>query len=205
MSINSNLLQQAKFLLSSPDMAHVPPDNAYEVAFAGRSNAGKSSALNALCAQKSLARTSKTPGRTQQLVFFELDSKRRLVDFPGYGYAKVSTKMQQAWERTLDEFLETRQSLKGLVLVMDCRHPLKDFDRQMLEWCVYKGMPVLVLLTKADKLKKGPANNTLLQVRKALDGLPDVTVQLFSSHNNQGVPEARRHICQWLGYNQASS
>jgi GTP-binding protein len=158
-----------------------------------------------LCAQKSLARTSKTPGRTQQLVFFELDAKRRLVDFPGYGYAKVSTKMQQEWERTLDEFLETRQSLKGLVLVMDSRHPLKDFDRQMLEWCVYKGMPVLVLLTKADKLKKGPASNTLLQVRKALDALPDVTVQLFSSHNNLGVPEARQHIYQWLGYSPAKN
>ena len=181
-------------------MAHVPPDNAYEVAFAGRSNAGKSSALNALCAQKSLARTSKTPGRTQQLVFFELDETRRLVDLPGYGYAKVPTKMQQEWERTLDEFLETRKSLKGLVLVMDCRHPIKDFDRQMLEWCAYKGMPVLVLLTKADKLKKGPANSTLLQVRKALEALPDVTVQLFSSLNNTGVNEARQHIYAWLNY-----
>lgn len=179
-------------------MAHVPPDNGLEVAFAGRSNAGKSSALNTLCGQKSLARTSKTPGRTQQLVFFELDKTRRLVDLPGYGYAKVSNKMQQEWERTLDEFLETRQSLKGLVLVMDSRHPLKEFDRQMLEWCAYKGMPVLVLLTKADKLKKGPAQSTLLQVQKALQALPDVTVQLFSSLKNLGVREARQHICHWL-------
>jgi GTP-binding protein len=197
-AIKGNLLQRARFLLSSPDMAHVPPDNGLEVAFAGRSNAGKSSALNTLCGQKSLARTSKTPGRTQQLVFFELDKTRRLVDLPGYGYAKVSNKMQQEWERTLDEFLETRQSLKGLVLVMDSRHPLKEFDRQMLEWCAYKGMPVLVLLTKADKLKKGPAQSTLLQVQKALQALPDVTVQLFSSLKNLGVREARQHICHWL-------
>lgn len=200
-SIKGNLLQRATFLLSSPDMAHVPPDNGLEVAFAGRSNAGKSSALNTLCGQKSLARTSKTPGRTQQLVFFELDKTRRLVDLPGYGYARVSNKMQQAWERTLDEFLETRQSLKGLVLVMDSRHPLKEFDRQMLEWCAYKGMPVLVLLTKADKLKKGPAQSTLLQVQKALEALPEVTVQLFSSLKNTGVREARQHICNWLELN----
>lgn len=193
-------MQQAKFLLSSPDMAHLPPDNAREVAFAGRSNAGKSSALNTLCAQKSLARTSKTPGRTQQLVFFELDEKRRLVDLPGYGYAKVSSKMQRQWGQTLDAFLEARQSLKGLVLVMDCRHPLKEFDRQMLEWSAYKGLPVLLLLTKADKLKKGPANSTLLQVRKALESLPDVKVQLFSSLKQVGVQEARRQICDWLEY-----
>lgn len=199
MSIKGNLLQRAKFLLSSPDMAHVPPDNAYEVAFAGRSNAGKSSALNTLCNQKSLARTSKTPGRTQQLVFFELDDTRRLVDLPGYGYAKVPNKMQEAWQRTLDKFLETRQSLKGLVLVMDSRRPLREFDRQMLEWCAYKGMPVLVLLTKADKLKKGPAKSTLLQVQQALEALPDVTVQLFSSLKQTGVQEARQHIYKWLG------
>jgi len=197
-SIKGNPLQQAKFLLSSPDMAHVPPDNAYEVAFAGRSNAGKSSALNALCAQTGLARTSKTPGRTQQLVFFELDDTHRLVDLPGYGYAKVPDKVQREWGITLDNFLQNRKSLKGLVLVMDSRRPLRDFDRQMLEWCTYKKMPVLALLTKVDKLKKGPASSTLLQVKKALADMPDVTVQLFSALKNVGIQEARQHICQWL-------
>jgi len=197
-SIKGNPLQRAKFLLSSPDMAHVPPDNAYEVAFAGRSNAGKSSALNTLCAQTGLARTSKTPGRTQQLVFFELDDTHRLVDLPGYGYAKVPDKVQREWGITLDDFLQNRKSLKGLVLVMDSRRPLRDFDRQMLEWCHYKKMPVLALLTKVDKLKKGPASSTLLQVKKELADMPDVTVQLFSSLKQVGVQEARQHICRWL-------
>jgi len=193
-----NMLQQAQFMLASPDMVHVPPDNAREVAFAGRSNAGKSSALNALCAQKALARTSKTPGRTQQLIFFELDETHRLVDLPGYGYAKVPDRIQREWAATLDDFLQNRESLKGLVLVMDSRRPLREFDRQMLEWCVYKKMPVLVLLTKSDKLKKGPASSTLLQVKKELADMPDVTVQLFSSLKYVGVDEARHHISKWL-------
>ncbi len=179
-------------------MAHVPADNGFEVVFAGRSNAGKSSALNALSGQKSLARTSKTPGRTQQLVFFALDDTHRLVDLPGYGYAKVPVAMQRRWQKTLDEFLTTRKSLKGMVLMMDSRHPLREFDEQMLEWCAHQGMPVLVLLTKADKLKNGPAKSTLLQVKKALSELPDVTVQLFSALKNTGVTEARRHIINWL-------
>lgn len=185
-------------MLASPDMVHVPPDNAREVAFAGRSNAGKSSALNALCAQKSLARTSKTPGRTQELIFFEIDETHRLVDLPGYGYAKVPDRIQREWAITLDDFLQNRQSLKGLVLVMDSRRPLREFDRQMLEWCTYKKMPVLVLLTKSDKLKKGPASSTLLQVKKELSGMPDVAVQLFSSLKYVGVDEARQHISKWL-------
>lgn len=197
-SNNRNPLARATFLLSSPDMAHVPPDNAFEVAFAGRSNAGKSSALNALCEQKSLARTSKTPGRTQQLVFFAIDEQHHLVDLPGYGYAKVPVSVQRKWQQTLDEFLNTRKSLKGMVLLMDCRHPLKEFDVQMLEWCAHTKMPVLVLLTKADKLKKGPAQNTLLAVKEALEELPEVTVQLFSALKHTGVKQARQHILRWL-------
>ncbi|VAW96058.1 GTP-binding protein EngB [hydrothermal vent metagenome] len=200
-----NLLAKARFLLSSPDMAHVPADDAFEVVFAGRSNAGKSSALNALCGQKSLARTSKTPGRTQQLVFFEIDETHRLVDLPGYGYAKVPVAMQRHWQQTLDKFLTTRKSLKGMVLMMDCRRPLREFDEQMLEWCAHQGMPVLVLLTKADKLKNGPAKSTLLQVKKSLSELPDITVQLFSTLKNTGITEARRHIIKWLELNPASS
>ncbi len=200
-----NLLASARFLLSSPDMAHVPADNGFEVVFAGRSNAGKSSALNALSGQKSLARTSKTPGRTQQLVFFALDDNHRLVDLPGYGYAKVPVAMQRRWQQTLDEFLTTRKSLKGMVLMMDCRHPMREFDVQMLEWCAHQGMPVLVLLTKADKLKNGPAKSTLLTVKKELSELPDITVQLFSALKNTGITEARRHIIQWLELNPKSN
>ncbi len=197
-SKHNNRLQQAHFLLSSPDMAHVPPDNAREVAFAGRSNAGKSSALNALCNQKALARTSKTPGRTQQLVFFALDDTHRLVDLPGYGYAKVSNQMQQAWQQTLDRFLTTRESLAGMVLLMDIRHPLKEFDQQMLDWCHHQQMPVLALLTKADKLTKGAAHNTLLKVTHNYQQFSNTTFQLFSATKKIGLDSARRHIEHWL-------
>ena len=193
-----NPLQQAYFLLSSPDMAHLPPDRGAEVAFAGRSNAGKSSALNALCAQKSLARTSKTPGRTQQLVFFALDETRRLVDLPGYGYAKVPPAMQAKWQQTLERFFRQRQCLNGLVLLMDIRHPLKEYDEQMLTWCEHQGLPVLVLLTKADKLSRGPAQATFLKVRQACRAFPQCQVQLFSATKHQGVDEARAIIAAWL-------
>ncbi len=197
-SSHRNPLQNARFLLSSPDLAHVPPDNGAEVAFAGRSNAGKSSALNALCAQKSLARTSKTPGRTQQLVFFALDDHHRLVDLPGYGYAKVPSAMQAQWQATLDRFLNERQCLRGIVLMMDIRHPLKEFDQQMLQWCDYKGMRVLILLTKADKLKRGPAQAAFLQVKKAIQPYSLAQVQLFSAHAGTGLDEARKTITDWL-------
>lgn len=194
-----NPLQQASFLLSSPDMAHLPPDRGAEVAFAGRSNAGKSSALNALCAQNSLARTSKTPGRTQQLVFFALDEERRLLDLPGYGYAKVPPAIQAKWQQTLDRFFRERQCLNGLVLLMDIRHPLKEYDEQMLSWCNHQGLPVLVLLTKADKLTRGPAQATLLKVRQACRDYPQCQVQLFSATKGQGLDEARAVIAGWLG------
>ena len=138
-------------MLSIPDPQQAPPDAGYEVAFAGRSNAGKSSALNALTQRKSLARTSKTPGRTQHLVFFELDGERRLVDLPGYGYAKVPEKVRRHWGLAMETYLSGRESLRGLVLMMDVRHPLTDFDKQMLQWCQHAGMPVHILLTKADK------------------------------------------------------
>jgi len=195
---HKNPLQQAKFLLSSPDLAHLPPDRGAEVAFAGRSNAGKSSALNALCGQKALARTSKTPGRTQQLVFFTLDDDRRLVDLPGYGFAKVPFEVQAKWQKTLDRYLANRQCLNGLVLLMDIRHPLKEYDQQMLEWCDFQQMPVLVLLTKSDKLKRGPAQATLLQVSKACQSFPLCQVRLFSASTNVGVDEARQIIADWL-------
>lgn len=194
----SNALANARFLLSAPDMARATKDKGLEVAFAGRSNAGKSSALNVLVNQKSLARTSKTPGRTQHLVFFELDDLHRLVDLPGYGYARVSPKIQQLWRATMEDYLSNRQALKGIVLVMDVRHPLKEYDQQMLLWCDHSNMPVHILLTKADKLKRGPAQSSLLKVRKHLEGLPNTTVQLFSSLKKQGVDEARKQVLTWL-------
>ncbi len=199
LSPGRNPLQAAHFLLSSPDLQHSPADKGHEVAFAGRSNAGKSSALNVLCNQKALARTSKTPGRTQQLVYFGLSEQARLVDLPGYGYARVNAQTQRQWQTLMEAFLGHRQALRGIVLVMDIRHPLTDYDRQMLEWCQYHEMPVLVLLTKADKLSRGAAQNTLLFVRRELAALPLCQVQLFSATKRVGLEEARQQICNWLG------
>jgi GTP-binding protein len=193
-----NPLQAAQFLLSSPSLRHAPADQGAEVAFAGRSNAGKSSALNVLCNQKALARTSKTPGRTQQLVFFELDQQARLVDLPGYGYAKVNARTQAQWQELMEAYLGHRQSLRGIVLVMDIRHPLTPYDLQMLEWCGYHRMPLLILLTKADKLSRGAAQNTLLSVRRELAAQALCEVQLFSASKRLGVESARKLICGWL-------
>jgi GTP-binding protein len=198
LSPGRNPLQAAHFLLSTPDLQHAPADTGREVAFAGRSNAGKSSALNVLCNQKALARTSKTPGRTQQLVFFGLAEHARLVDLPGYGYAKVNAQTQRQWQNLMEAFLGQRQALRGIVLVMDIRHPLTDYDRQMLDWCHHHQMPVRVLLTKADKLTRGAAQNTLLGVRRDLSALPLCEAQLFSATKRLGLDEARQQICTWL-------
>lgn len=194
-----NLLSNIHFLTSVPKPTQAPADEGAEVAFAGRSNAGKSSALNAITGRKSLARTSKTPGRTQHLVFFELDEQTRLVDLPGYGYAKVPEHVKQKWGLAMDEYLRSRQSLQGLVLLMDVRHPLTDFDQQMLGWCQHAEMPVHILLTKADKLKRGPAQSTLLTLKKALAKYPAVSIQLFSALKKQGVEQAQSQLAQWLG------
>ena len=188
----------ARFLLSVPDPQQAPSDTGVEVAFAGRSNAGKSSALNALTQRKSLARTSKTPGRTQHLVFFELDGERRLVDLPGYGYAKVPEKVRRHWGLAMENYFSGRQSLRGLILVMDVRHPLTDFDKQMLQWCQHAKMRVHILLTKADKLKRGPAMSTLLKVQKTLAEQHNVSVQLFSALKHTGVEQAREVLDSWL-------
>ena len=194
-----NPFRHASFLTSANQLSQLPPDEGLEAAFAGRSNAGKSSALNALTEQRTLARTSKTPGRTQLINFFVLDEQRRLVDLPGYGYAKVPEAVKRHWQQVLSDYLRVRRCLKGLVLMMDIRHPLKDFDRQMLDWANHQQMPVHVLLTKADKLKRGPAGNVLQQVRKSLKAdYPLATVQLFSSLDKQGVEEARQKLAEWL-------
>jgi GTP-binding protein len=192
--------RRARFLTSAARLDQCPPDRGYEVAFAGRSNAGKSSAINTLCDQTGLARTSKTPGRTQLLNFFELDEQRRLVDLPGYGYAKVSIGIKQDWQGSLAHYLEQRQCLRGLILMMDVRHPLKDYDQQMLDWAAHIGLPVHVLLTKADKLKKGPASASLLKVRKHLETLDaGHTVQLFSSLKKTGLAQAFAVLDRWMG------
>lgn len=168
------------------------PDEGQEVAFAGRSNAGKSSALNAITGRKALARISKTPGRTQLVNFFALDPARRLVDLPGYGYAKVPDAIRRHWRTLMESYFLGRRSLVGLVLVMDCRHPLTEFDQQMLAWSTANGCRVHVLLTKADKLSRGAASSTLLKVRKAVGEL--ATVQLFSATKKTGLDEARVHL-----------
>lgn len=184
-------LRRAEFMTSAPKLTLCPPDTGFEIAFAGRSNAGKSSAINALTAQNQLARASKTPGRTQMINFFTLqNTDQRLVDLPGYGYAAVPEKMKLVWQKELEKYLIQRRSLTGLVLLMDIRHPLKDFDKQMLQWAKSRDLFVHVLLTKADKLNRGPANAVLHDVKKQLnaDGL-DFSIQLFSAMKRQGLED----------------
>ncbi len=191
--------RQARFLTSAARLDQCPPDEGYEVAFAGRSNAGKSSAINAICDHKGLTKVSKTPGRTQLINFFALDDQRRLVDLPGYGYARVSVKVKQEWQRHLADYLENRRCLRGLVLLMDVRHPLKAFDLQMLEWAAHRSLPVHVLLTKADKLKRGAASAALLKTRKALEEMAgEFSVQLFSALRRSGIDEVHRVLDRWL-------
>ena len=191
---------KAKFFTSAPDIRHLKNDTGIEVAFAGRSNAGKSSALNTLTRQKNLARTSKTPGRTQLINVFELEEDLRLVDLPGYGFAKVPVAMKKKWQASLGEYLQKRKSLKGLVVLMDIRHPFKDLDQDLIHWAVASNIPVLALLTKADKLKSGKRKAQLLMAREAaMAFMGDVTVQTFSSLNNHGLPELERILDTWFG------
>jgi GTP-binding protein len=182
-----NRFQDAKFLLSAAKMGQLPEDQAVEIAFAGRSNAGKSSALNTLTRQKSLARISKTPGRTQLLNLFDINEQLRLVDLPGYGYAKVPEAVKKNWAKLIDDYLTKRENLCGIVLVMDIRHPLKPFDEQMIDWTASQEIPIHILLTKADKLKKGPQQATLLEVKKAMSEHPQATCQVFSSLKRTGL------------------
>ena len=193
------LFQNATFHISAHYLRDLPPPSGIEVAFAGRSNAGKSSALNTLANHNRLAYVSKQPGRTQLINFFSLGNERYLVDLPGYGYAKVPEALRKHWQLTLSSYLSHRPTLNALVLVMDCRHPLTPLDRQMLDWFCPSGRPVHVLLTKADKLSRNAANQTLLQVRKTLEqDWGNCTVQLFSSLKKQGVEEAEAVIGKWL-------
>lgn len=186
----------AKFVTSAHQPNQFMPDTGIEVAFAGRSNAGKSSAINCITNRKNLARTSKTPGRTQLINFFDVEYGKRLVDLPGYGYAKVSDRMRRHWRDLMATYFGERQALGGLILVMDVRHPLTDFDRQMLDWAEAAERPVHVLLTKADKLKRGPAQSTLLSVKRELG--KGASAQLFSATKKTGVDEARAVLADFL-------
>jgi GTP-binding protein len=203
MATPPNPFARADYLLAAHNPRQLPPDGGAEVAFAGRSNAGKSSALNALCQQNALARVSKTPGRTQQLVFFNLPPHdgRYLVDLPGYGYAKVPKDLQAHWQGFLDSYFGSRIALKGLVVVMDIRHPLKDYDRQIIAYAAERGLPVHALLTKADKLGRGAGLNVLQAVRKDLQGQygDTVSVQTYSAESKAGVEELRKLVAAWLG------
>ncbi|MGR6774205.1 ribosome biogenesis GTP-binding protein YihA/YsxC [Pectobacterium brasiliense] len=188
-----------RFIISAPDIRHLATDSGIEVAFAGRSNAGKSSALNTLTNQKNLARTSKTPGRTQLINLFQVVEGVRLVDLPGYGYAEVPEQMKIKWQRALGEYLQKRNSLKGLVVLMDIRHPLKDLDQQMIQWAVDVQLPVLVLLTKADKLASGARKTQLNMVREAvLPFMGDIQVEAFSSLKKLGVDKLRQKLDNWF-------
>lgn len=198
------MYHQAKFINSAPRLQDAPPDQGMEIAFAGRSNAGKSSAINTLVQQNALARVSKTPGRTQLLNFFEIDTERKLVDLPGYGYAKVPVAVKRDWQKMMENYLKNRKALCGIVLVMDIRHPMTEFDWQMVEWCEHTNLPLHILLTKADKLKFGAAKNTLLAVQRELSQASiTVTLQLFSALNKTGVDDIHEMLDEWFGLNKA--
>ena len=191
--------QQARFLQSATTTNTLPPELSSEVAFAGRSNSGKSSTLNRLCQQKSLARTSKTPGRTQLINFFELPQNKYLVDLPGYGYAKVPEKVKLQWQQFIESYLVNRSTLNGLVIVMDIRRPMLEHDLNMLSWAESRDLPVHVVLNKYDKLKHGQAKSTLLKTQQQLNKLTNTcTVQMFSALKGTGVDELSAQLDLWL-------
>ena len=191
--------QQASFLQSATTRKTMPEESGLEIAFAGRSNAGKSSVINRVCSQKSLARTSKTPGRTQLINFFQLQDANFLVDLPGYGYAKVPEAVKLEWQKFIESYLTQRNTLRGMVLVMDIRHPMTDYDQAMLRWANNRRLPVHVLLNKSDKLTRGAGMNVLLQVRKMLADGGIASVQTFSALKKQGLDECWGVLDKWLG------
>ena len=195
----SDLYRHARFLVSVPKLKLAPADTGIEVAFAGRSNAGKSSAINTITSQKALARTSKTPGRTQHLVFFEIDEARRFVDLPGYGYAKVPQQIQKQWRIAMEQYFTKRTSLRGIFLIMDIRHPMTPFDLQMIKWCGHCEKRLHLVLTKSDKIAFGAAKTTILQIKKALaENNFRASVQLFSALKHVGIEEAHQVLNAWF-------
>ncbi len=196
----SLLYRKAYFLLSAADVKQLPPDSGIEVAMVGRSNAGKSSVLNRVTQSKGLARVSKTPGRTQLVNVFVLDDERRLIDLPGYGFAKVPLAAKLKWQKTVNVYIEQRECLKGLVVVMDCRHPLRETDVQLLEYCDHRGLAVHILLNKSDKLSRNDAINTMREVTSALQGYRNtISIQLFSAMKGIGVKELCGVLDGWYG------
>lgn len=198
MSVKINY-QNTHFITSAPDIRHLPEDEGIEIAFAGRSNAGKSSSLNRLTNQKGLAKTSKTPGRTQLINLFKVQDGCHIVDLPGYGFAQVPLEMKKKWQKSLGEYLQKRTSLKGVVVLMDIRHPMKDLDQQLIYWAIDSGIPVQVLLTKADKLKSGARKAQVLKIREMALGFGGtVQVDPFSTLKGIGVDVLRNKLDQWF-------
>jgi len=201
-----NPFARAEFRISCADLQQLPRDEQPEIAFAGRSNAGKSSALNTICNHKQLARVSKTPGRTQLINLFEIPNIGRFADLPGYGYAEVPAAMRKGWGQLIGNYVDVRTNLRGIVLIMDIRHPMTDFDTQMLDWAQQAARPVHILLTKADKLGYGAAKNQLLKVRRELEVYEQrPSIQLFSSQEKTGLEEAINAILTLMGHATATS
>jgi GTP-binding protein len=197
-AVDNRFYRKAHFLISAGNATQFPA-NGLEVAFAGRSNAGKSSAINTLCDNKGLARTSKTPGRTRLVNFFEIDEEHRLVDLPGYGFAKVPLAMRNEWQKLMTDYLSDQKALNGLVVIMDVRHPLNDTDWQMLQWCDHFNLPAHVLLTKADKIKRGAQQNSKLKTQKLLKEADiNASVQTFSALKKTGLDELVTKHNSWL-------
>ncbi|NRA40866.1 MAG: YihA family ribosome biogenesis GTP-binding protein [Pseudomonadales bacterium] len=200
-----NIYRQAEFLQSAEKLSQCPADIGFEVAFAGRSNAGKSSAINTLTDNRKLARTSKTPGRTQLINQFSIDEQRRLVDLPGYGYAKVPEAMKLRWQKYLTEYLEQRQCLRGVVLVMDIRRPLQAYDQTIVDWSKAAQLPLHILLTKADKLKPNPARNELFKLQKLFKNQSHISMQLFSALKKTGVDDLIAQLDHWYELPEAKA
>lgn len=197
---------KTRYAGSAYSLSQLPPDEGIELAFAGRSNAGKSSAINLITQQRGLAKVSRTPGRTQMINHFLVDQGRYLVDLPGYGYAKVSHKTRLHWEHTLREYLTTRDSLRGLILVMDIRHPLQETDWQMIEWCCNAGLGLHILLTKADKLSRNAADKALCATAQKLESEGvQASLQLFSAHDKTGLDDAHGLLDEWFGFLQVNT
>jgi len=205
MSHLPELLRNPEFITAAARPNQWPNTGGVEIAFAGRSNVGKSSAINAIMQRKKLARTSKTPGRTQQIVFFALNETQHIVDLPGYGFAKVPLPVRQEWEKYIGSYINERDCLAGLIQLMDVRHPLTDLDLQMLQWCTQIKLPVHILLTKADKLKYGAAKNTLLKVAHDLEELEiDCSIQLFSAQKLIGIDDCRELMLEWFSADKSN-
>lgn len=201
-----NLFHSASFVKSCATFDQVPEGYLPEVAFAGRSNAGKSSTLNKLCQHTGLAHVSKTPGRTQLLNFFELSNGTHLVDLPGYGFAKAPKKERIRWGKMIEDYLQNRINLRGLIVIMDSRRPLTDHDEQMLLWCEYRNLPVHILLNKTDKLKQNEIAKMLNQTRKTLESYEmAVTCQTFSASKGTGLPQLKEKLMEWLDYEETEN